>query len=185
VIYQIDLEKQHLDYLDIGHNYAWTNVYYVDVAGDDAAVEAMNLLADIESGVLPETTNIRFGCWRRGIGGAVPGTVQVLGVNGQLPVTGPERVFGDTALIVAYSGRRRVWYKRWRGPLRAEDVDGLVLSDTYHALLISAYINRLQSETRLVTRSGAGITSWWVFPRIAMWQRRDGSQRNVRSVLAG
>lgn len=184
-VYQIDLEKQALDPADIGHNYAWTNAYLVRCVADEDAQRMMLDLADIEAGILPIDTSIRFACWRRHIGGPVPTDIQFLGISGALPAPTNYQPFTNTARIMGYSGRRLVWYKRWRGPLRDVDMSGELLASDYYALLHSAYIDRLRAEIPLVTRSGQLITNWSVDPRITMWQRRDGSRRNVRSVLAG
>lgn len=183
--YQIDLEKQAIDPLDPGHNYAWTNAYLVSCTADEDAQRMMLILADIESGILPIDTNIRFGCWRPHVGGPVPSDVQVLGINGQMPAPAAYQPFANTARIMGYSGRKLVWYKRWRGPLRDVDMSGLMLASDYYDLLHTAYIDRIRTEVPLVTRSGELITQWAVDPRITLWQRRDGSARNVRSVLAG
>lgn len=184
MIYQIDLEKQHLA-PEGGHNYAWTNVYLVDVGGPAAAQDALLAIAAIEQAVLPLDTSIRFACWRPGIGGPVPAGVQILGYAGALTPSASYRAFYDTARIVGRHGGRLVWYKRWRGPLRSVDVTGELLTSDYLALLGSAYIEPMLATIPLVTRSGRGISTVSVDPRVAMWQRRDGTERNIRSVLAG
>lgn len=184
-VYQIDLEKQAIDPFNLGHNYAWTNAYLVNCAADEDAQRIMLRLADIEAGILPIDTSIRFGCWRPHVGGPVPADVQVLGIHGVMPAPAAYQPFANTARIVGYSGKRLVWYKRWRGPLRDIDMSGQLLASDYYALLGTAYVDRLRAEVPLVTRSGQLITSWFVDPRVTMWQRRDGSLRNIQSVLAG
>jgi hypothetical protein len=185
MVYQVDLEKQAIDPFDPGHNYAWTNTYLIGVVADEDAQRMMLALADIESGVLPIDTSIRFGCWRPRIGGPVPGDVQTLGISGQMPAPAAYQPFANTARVLGYSGRKLVWYKRWRGPLRDVDMSGTMLSSDYYNLLQTSYIDRLRHEIPLVTRSGQLIESWRVDPRVTLWQRRDGSRRNVQSVLAG
>lgn len=183
-VYQFDLEKQHLA-PEGGHNYAWTNVYLVDCASDGDAEYRLLHLVEIEAGILPIDTSIRFVCWRQGIGGPVPSGIQLIGRHGDLPAGSAYQPFSNTARVTGYSGRRLAWYKRWRGPLRDIDMTGGLLSNDYHALLTTAYVDRLRSEVPLVTRSGERISTWSVDPRIMLWQRRDGSDRNIRSVLAG
>lgn len=183
--YQLDLEKQALDPRDIGHNYAWTNTYLIDVPLDvDAQVFLLRLI-EIEAGILPIDTSIRFACWRRGIGGEVPAGVQFIGRAGDLAAGTEYQPFANTARISGYSARKLVWYKRWRGPLRDIDMSGELLTSDYFELLNTAYVERLRHEIPLVTRSGGLITRWEVNPRITLWQRRDGTERNIRSVLAG
>jgi len=184
-IYQIDLEKQALDPFDIGHNYAWTNAYLIDVPSDEDAQIKLLELIEIEAAVLPVDTNIRFACWRQGIGGPVPADVQFIGRNGDLPSPTAYQPFANTARIVGYSGRKLVWYKRWRGPLRDVDMTGQLLTNDYYELLLGTYVERLRTGIPLVTRSGGLITRMEVNPRITLWQRRDGSRRNIQSVLAG
>lgn len=184
MIYQVDLEKQHLA-PEGGHNYAWTNVYLVDVGDDAQAQNTMLAIAAIEQAVLPLDTSIRFACWRPGIGGPIPDGVQILGYAGALTPSGSYRAFYDTARIVGRNAGRLVWYKRWRGPLRSIDVTGGLLAGDYVSLLGSAYVEPMLSTIPLVTRSGRSISTVSVDPRVAMWQRRDGTERNIRSVLAG
>lgn len=184
-VYQIDTEKQALDPSDPGHNYAWTNSYLLNCGGDEDAQVRMLHLIDIESAILPEDTNIRFACWRQGIGGPVPAGVQFIGVSGLLPGTGVYMPFSCTARILGYSGRKLVWYKRWRGPLRDIDMDGELLTSAYLTALGSDYVAELRAGIPLLTRSNELITHWVVDPYVRMWQRRDGTRRNVRSVLAG
>lgn len=184
-IYQLDTEKQALDPLSIGHNYAWTNTYLIGVPNDaDAQLHLLRLI-EIEAGILPIDTSIRYACWRRGIGGEVPAGVQFIGRSGDLPASTSYQPFANTARIAAYSGKKLVWYKRWRGPLRDIDMSGELLTSDYFELLTTSYVERLRHEIPLVTRSSGLITRWEVNPKITLWQRRDGSERNIRSVLAG
>lgn len=183
-VYQIDTEKQHLA-PEGGHNYAWTNVYLVEAFDDSQAQAHMLSIIAIEASVLPIDTSIRFACWRPGVGGPVPAGVQLIGQSGLLSAGTSYRAFYDTTRIVGRSDGRIVWYKRWRGPFRDVDVTGDLLTADYAELLASSYVAALMAEIPLLTRSGRSIDHVIIDPRVAMWQRRDGSERNIRSVLAG
>jgi len=184
-VYQLDTEKQAYDVYSFGHNYAWTNTYLIESPNDLSAQKLLEQLIDIEIATLPEDTNIRFACWRHGIGGPIPAGVQFIGLNGLLPSTGVYMPWANTARILGYSGRKLVWFKRWRGPLRDVDMSGELLSGSYYAALGNDYVYPLRTSLPLVTRSGELLTHWVVDPYVRMWQRRDGTTRNVRSVLAG
>jgi hypothetical protein len=182
--YQIDTEKQTLA-PEGGHNYAWTNVYLVDCASDADARDCMLTIANIEIAALPTWTSIRFGCWRPGIGGPVPDTVEFIAVSGLLESEpGDFLPLANTTRIIGRAGGRLVWFKRWRGPLRASDVTGGLLTSEYQAI-VGGMVSDLLAAVPLVTRSGLSITSVVVDSRVALWQRRDGTTRNIRSVLAG
>jgi len=184
MIYQVDTEKQHL-VTGAGHNYAWTNCYLVECSGDEDAQHCMMTIIDIEANILPIDTSIRFACWRPGIGGPVPAGVQLIGQAGRLAAPTAYRGWFDTVRINGYGGRRLLWYKRWRGPLRDIDATGELLTNTYRTLVTEQYVRPLRHTVPLVTRSGGAVDVWYVDPRVAMWQRRDGTERNIRSVLAG
>lgn len=183
-IYQIDLEKQHLA-PEGGHNYAWTNCYLVDASSAGEANDLLLALVEIEAAIAPIDTSIRFGCWRPGIGGPVPAGVQVIGRSGDLPATSDYLPMPNTARIEGLGEGGIVWYKRWRGPMRTEDASGGMLSASYISLIGTNYIAPMMADIPLITRSGKLIRSMWVVPRVSMWQRRDGTTRRVRSVLAG
>lgn len=182
--YQIDLEKQHLA-PEGGHNYAWSNCYLVNAASLSQAGDIRDALAEIEAAIMPVDTQIRFTTVRSGIGGPIPGDVPVLGRFGDLAAPDGYVPMHNTARIIGLGAGRVIWYKRWRGPLRVGDVSGVLLTGDYQALLMSSYIAPLLSSIPLVTRSGERIRAMHVIPTIAMWQRRDGTTRRLRSVLAG
>jgi hypothetical protein len=184
VTYQIDLEKQHLS-PEGGHNYAWTNCYLVDASSDNEASDLVLALAEIEASIMPIDTSIRFVCWRRGIGGPIPEGVTLLGRSGDLAAPDGYQPITNAARIEGLGDGGVVWYKRWRGPLRVGDATGIMLTADYISLLGTNYIMPLMADIPLVTRSGKLIRSMWVRPTVAMWQRRDGTIRRLRSVLAG
>lgn len=182
--YQIDLEKQHLA-PEGGHNYAWTNCYLVDAASGDAASDLVLALAEIEASITPVDTSIRFVCWRRGIGGPIPEGVTILGRSGDLSAEDGYMPMTNTARVEGFGDGGVVWYKRWRGPLRVGDATGGLLTGDYISLIGTNYIGPLMADIPLITRSGKLIRSMRVRPTVAMWQRRDGTTRRLRSVLAG
>jgi hypothetical protein len=184
-VYQIDTEKQTFSPHG-GHNYAWTNVYLVDVADDAAAHAAMLTIAGVEIEALPDWTSIRFACWRPGIGGPVPeDNVEILGYAGLLE-SDPQHFWplANTARILGWDGGKLVWFKRWRGPFRLDDVSGGLLTAEYRTIL-EGMVTDLLAAVPMVTRSGRPISTWAVDSRISLWQVRDGTERERRSVLAG
>ena len=183
-IWQIDTEKQHFA-PEGGHNYAWTNVYLVNAGSEEEAKAVRDLIMDLEINALPLDTTIRFATVREGLGGPNPFTFEFIGLNGLLePETG-YLPFYETARILGYGGGKLVWYKRWRGPMRVgQDAAGGLLTGTYFTTL-NTFAAALWTDIPLVTRSGVPVDTLVVDPRVASWQRRDGSRRNVQSVLAG
>jgi hypothetical protein len=183
-VYQIDLEKQHIA-PEGGHNYAWTNTYLVYAASGAEAENLLLALVEIEASIMPVDTNIRFGTWRLGIGGPVPPVDGVIGRSGDLAAPDGYLPMTQSARIEGYGEGGLLWYKRWRGPLRVGDATGDMLTGSYISLLGSSYVVALQEQIPLATRRGKLLWSMRVVPRVAMWQRRDGTTRRIRSVLAG
>lgn len=82
-----------------------------------------------------------------------------------------------------YAGEKLVGYKRWRQPLRTEDM----VNGTHITPFILSNYNTVASvllEAKIYGRYGDKIDNIVVDPRIHLWQWRHGTKRRARPVFA-
>lgn len=88
----------------------------------------------------------------------------------------------DTVRMSYFAGDRYVGYKRWRTPLRAEDVTDGQLSSAILTLFTGTIAPGLLAA-KICSREGLPIDRIEVSPRVHQWQWRHGSKRRARHVI--
>lgn len=88
----------------------------------------------------------------------------------------------DTVRLNFYAGGEYVGYKRWRVPLRGEDMQGGRLSDTMYNLFVTT-ITPILLHAKITSRYGVLIDEIRTSPYVHQWQWRHGSKRRTRPVV--
>jgi hypothetical protein len=182
-IYQANIEKRLPWAASTSGYYYWTNVYYCNTTSG-------SVLADFLATVITRDRQwtldiVEAGSWK-----LVNYDTGVLidSHHTYTPRTIPH-LPGDpisltnTMYVAGLCADDSRWYKRYRLPLRAEDMDAAGNLSTTALAAFTGLAEGLITIPSLCNYRGVAVTQSRLSPRVHMWQYRDGTKRRSRSVL--
>lgn len=183
-VYQVDYQSRYPYPDNPDGYYYWTNTFYtVNTNDHDAAVSLNGVVTNLYAILCLTGVETLYYQIKTPPGRQAALYVDNLGdTHGLLPENGGGLL---TNAVRAYGliGGRQVWYKRWRVPLRAQDIDGVNIESAFHAYLEVNFAH-LASYGVVTTASGDVIEEIHVAREVRMWQLRHGTKRRQRVVFA-
>lgn len=182
-IYRLDIEKRLPWTFSTSGYYYWTNCYYIAASTLADAVDFADQTIDYDFGWLID--QVEVGTWKLTNLTTDAVVYQLHSYHPRPIVHYPGEPMG-IANVMHVSGQYEDgtrFYKRYRFPLRAEDItSGGGLSSTM-LLHFGSLAPALCDFGWIVNQSGSPLASARLSPRAHSWVWRDGTKRRSRSVL--
>lgn len=181
-VYKLQTEKRISWSGSTDGYYSWINVYYFNAVTFDEYTEALDIIipADIDM----HLNSVDQGVYRvtdLTSGLVVEQDLIYSAHNTHLP--GEPVDLTSVLRAYAYCDDGRLYYKRYRVPLRAVDCDS---PRTLSATGLASYtvrVRRPRAGGFLCNRYGSPVGPIVLSPLIHQWQWRDGTKRRSRRVL--
>jgi hypothetical protein len=162
--------------------YYWTHTWIYDLDNPPVGITSLQQISGMHhAGTLSNVQPIRQQRTSPPYSGTPFFKVSSLGDHGLLTAGESWSIF-DTVRLSFYADGKFVGYKRWRVPLRSEDiVDGKLSPFIYN--LFNTTIGPGLLVARICSRDGIPIDEVRVSPLVHQWQWRHGTKRRTGHVI--
>lgn len=164
--------------------YYWTNSWILNTSTDGGAINRANTVGNW---LIANTSTICQRVRRQFKRAPGRGGVYFVQSTANLPGTYPAGTAGYTLLmhvrIEWLSGQNTVGYKRWRMPLRMDQLHGKWV-DPALITHMTTTLNTMLAVPCLSSLSGQTVDGFRILPDARMWQLRHGTKRSESVVIA-